>query len=125
MAQVLAEAVKIPRKHLLTLEPGITEPQTFRWKRRTFNSWCLRPSRTPMTSDNEDDDGKQRPANDNRPPDKQVAGGGADAPDRLDAVALSIVRLIGRQIARKYFEALRAVNDNAPPTQDGPDGKGT
>lgn len=26
--QVLAEAVKIPRKHLLTLEPGITEPQT-------------------------------------------------------------------------------------------------
>ena len=26
--QVLAEASKIPRKHLLTLEPGITEPQT-------------------------------------------------------------------------------------------------
>lgn len=26
--QVLAEAVKIPHKHLLTLEPGITEPQT-------------------------------------------------------------------------------------------------
>lgn len=26
--QVLAEAKKIPRKHLLTLEPGITEPQT-------------------------------------------------------------------------------------------------
>ena len=26
--QVLAEAVKIPRKHLLTLEPGISEPQT-------------------------------------------------------------------------------------------------
>lgn len=26
--QVLAEAAKIPRKHLLTLEPGITEPQT-------------------------------------------------------------------------------------------------
>lgn len=26
--QVLAEALKIPRKHLLTLEPGISEPQT-------------------------------------------------------------------------------------------------
>lgn len=26
--QVLAEAAKIPRKHLLTLEPGITESQT-------------------------------------------------------------------------------------------------
>lgn len=26
--QVLAEAMKIPRKHLLTLEPGISEPQT-------------------------------------------------------------------------------------------------
>lgn len=26
--QVLTEAVKIPRKHLLTLEPGISEPQT-------------------------------------------------------------------------------------------------
>ena len=26
--QVLPEAAKIPRKHLLTLEPGITEPQT-------------------------------------------------------------------------------------------------
>ena len=26
--QVLAEAAKIPRKHLLTIEPGISEPQT-------------------------------------------------------------------------------------------------
>ena len=26
--QVLAEADKIPRQHLLTLEPGISEPQT-------------------------------------------------------------------------------------------------
>ena len=26
--QVLGEAAKIPRKHLLTLEPGISEPQT-------------------------------------------------------------------------------------------------
>ncbi len=78
-----------------------------------------------MTSDREDDDGKQRSANDNRPPDKQVAGGGADAPDRLDAVVLSIARLIGRQIAREHFEALQAANDNVPPTRDEPGGKGT
>ena len=30
--QVLAEASKIPRKHLLTLEPGISEPQTTQMK---------------------------------------------------------------------------------------------
>lgn len=30
--QVLAEAAKIPQKHLLTLEPGITEPQTAQMK---------------------------------------------------------------------------------------------
>ena len=78
-----------------------------------------------MTCDREDDDGKQRPANDNRPPDGQEAGREADAPDRLDAVVLSIARLIGRQIAREHFEALQAANDNAPPTQDEPDGKDT
>jgi len=78
-----------------------------------------------MTSDREGGDGKQRPANDNHPPDGQEAGREADAPDRLDAVVLSIARLIGRQIAREHFEALQAANDNAPPTQDGPDGKDT
>ena len=30
--QVLAEAAKIPKKHLLTLEPGITETQTTQMK---------------------------------------------------------------------------------------------
>lgn len=34
-------------------------------------------------------------------------------------------RLIGRQIGREHFETLRAANDNAPPTRDELDGKGT
>jgi hypothetical protein len=33
----------------------------------------------------------------------------------VDAVVLSIARLIGRQIAREHFEALQAANDNQPP----------
>ena len=31
--QVLDEAAKIPRKHLLTLEPGISEPRTIQMER--------------------------------------------------------------------------------------------
>ena len=78
-----------------------------------------------MTSDSEGGDGKQRPANDNRPPNGQDAGQAADASARVDAVVLTIARLIGRQIAREHFEALQAANDNAPPTREGPDGKDT
>jgi hypothetical protein len=48
-----------------------------------------------------DDEGKQKPANDNRPPDGQDAGRGTNAPERLDAVVLSIARLIGRRMARR------------------------
>jgi hypothetical protein len=75
-----------------------------------------------MTSDREDDDGKQRPANDNRPPDGQDAGHEADASERVDAVVLTIARLIGRQIAREHFEALQAANDNQPPDTEKPEG---
>lgn len=78
-----------------------------------------------MTSDNEGDHGKQRPANDNHPPNGKGAARGADASARVDAVVLTIARLIGRQIAREHFEALQAANDNAPPTREGPDGKDT
>ena len=49
----------------------------------------------------------------------------ADASERLDKVVLTIARLIGRQIAQEHFEALKAANDNAPPTPDEPGGKGT
>ena len=67
-----------------------------------------------MTSDRKGNGGKQKPANDNRPPDGQDAGREADASERLDAVVLTIARLIGRQIAREHSEALQAANDNAP-----------
>jgi len=70
--------------------------------------------------------GRKRPANDNHPPKGQDTGREADASERLDAVVLSIARLIGRRMAREDFEkAVRAANDNAPPntgaTEDGSD----
>lgn len=68
-----------------------------------------------MASDREDDDRKQRPANDNRLPGGKNVGNEADASERLDRVVLTIARLIGRQIAREHFEALQAANDNQPP----------
>lgn len=68
------------------------------------------------------DDGKlndrEEPANGNQPPDGQEGAGKADASERLDAVVLSIARLIGRQIAREHFEALRAANDNRGRRED-------
>lgn len=73
-----------------------------------------------MTSDRGDNDRRQKPANDNRPPDGQDAGREADASERLDAVVLSIARLIGRRMAREDFEkAMRAANDNVPKSGDG------
>ena len=48
--QVLTEAAKIPRKHLLTLEPGISEPQTHQMEGNyPFNLTRLLPSGTPQT----------------------------------------------------------------------------
>lgn len=65
--------------------------------------------------------GRQTPANDNTPPDGQDARAEADASERLDAVVLSIARLIGRRMARADFEAARsAANDNAAPECDEP-----
>ena len=69
-----------------------------------------------MTSDSEGGDEKRKPVNDNHPPDGQDAGQAADASARVDAVVLTIARLIGRQIAREHFEALQAANDNNEPS---------
>lgn len=70
--------------------------------------------------DDGDSPGRERPANDNCPPGGRATGGEADAADRLDAVVLTIARLIGRRMAREDFEkAMRAANDNAPPARDG------
>lgn len=56
---------------------------------------------------------KDRPANNNHLPDGRNAGVETDsASERLDAIVLSIARLIGRQMAREHFDALRAANDN-------------
>lgn len=73
-----------------------------------------------MTSGSGGDVGKQKPANDNRLPDGRNAGREADAAERLDAVVLTIARLIGRRMAREDFEkAMRAANDNdAPPEEE-------
>ncbi|MPZ40924.1 MAG: hypothetical protein GEU95_23310 [Rhizobiales bacterium] len=51
------------------------------------------------------------PANDNR-----RADGNVDIAlcRRLDQAALSLARLIGRQIAREQFDAMQAANDNRP-----------
>ncbi|MCO6387765.1 hypothetical protein [Aliihoeflea sp. 40Bstr573] len=58
--------------------------------------------------------GRERPANDNHAPEGQQAGSTADASERVDAVVMSIARLIGRRMAREdYEDAMRAANDNA------------
>lgn len=58
-------------------------------------------------------------ANDNYPPNDQNAEGKIEAFEHLDAVVLSIARLIGRRMAREDFEkALRAANDNVPNSAD-------
>ncbi|MFV0336310.1 MAG: hypothetical protein ACK5JR_19845 [Tropicimonas sp.] len=61
-----------------------------------------------------------RAANDNRPPGEDEA-----IPDtfrQLDAVVLTIARLIGRSMAREGFEALQGENDNNKPSEAGDDG---
>ena len=63
--------------------------------------------------------GRERPANDNRPPDGRNDGHAVDASERLDRVVLTNARLIGTQIAREHFATLQAANDNRPPLRDG------
>ncbi|MFA5633194.1 MAG: hypothetical protein WC997_16925 [Porticoccaceae bacterium] len=73
-----------------------------------------------------EDDRKQsrgeRPANDNHLPIDRDAAGKIESFERLDAVVLSIARLIGRRMAREDFgKAMQAANDNAPNSADEPD----
>lgn len=64
-----------------------------------------------MANDADIEPDKIRPANDNQGP-------GAEPDDRtsqrLDRVALTLARIIGRRIARDQFEARSAANDNRP-----------
>lgn len=66
--------------------------------------------------------GRERSANDNRPPGGQAVGNEGDVSERLDRVVLTIARLIVRQIAREHFEALQAANNSTPPNTDSTDG---
>lgn len=61
----------------------------------------------------EDDDR----AADDAPPPAANDNGNEDTWIRIDAAALTIARLIGRQMAREAFERLEAANDNDPPEQ--------
>lgn len=68
---------------------------------------------------------RERPANDNHAPDGRNAGGDAGACERLDAVVLSIARLIGRRMAREDYEkAMCAANDNSEPDRKADAGEG-
>ena len=61
--------------------------------------------------------GKKRAANDNRSPKGLDVEGDDDVSEHLDAVVLSIARLIGRRMAREDYEkALQAANDNEQPS---------
>jgi hypothetical protein len=43
--------------------------------------------------------------------------------DKIDRVALTLARIIGRRIAREDFERLRAANDNRPVASERPEGE--
>lgn len=63
-----------------------------------------------------------RPANDNAGPQDKPD---AETWSRIDHVALTLARIIGRRMAREDFERLTAANDNRPldigNTEDGAD----
>ena len=45
--------------------------------------------------------------------------GGPEA--RIDAAAMCLARLLGRQIVREHFQQCEAANDNAPPEKEAHD----
>ena len=77
----------------------------------------------------EDDTEPERfkPANDNIGPhgEPDAEKPSAETWNRIDRVALTLARIIGRRMAREDFERLRAANDNRPvaseKTEDGAD----
>lgn len=75
----------------------------------------------------EDDTEPERfkPANDNnRPhgePDAETPS--AETWGKIDRVALTLARIIGRRMAREDFERLRAANDNRPVASEGSEGE--
>jgi hypothetical protein len=74
----------------------------------------------------EDDTGPERlkPANDNIG-ERDAEKPSAETWDKIDRVALTLARIIGRRMAREDLERHRAANDNRPiasgTTEDGAD----
>ncbi|MCR4268990.1 hypothetical protein [Nitratireductor sp. ZSWI3] len=75
-----------------------------------------------MGDDTEPRPERFRPANDNTGPQGEPD---AETWRRIDQVALTLARIIGRRMAREDFERLTAANDNRPSetgnTEDGAD----
>ncbi|WP_036295473.1 hypothetical protein, partial [Methylosinus sp. PW1] len=67
-----------------------------------------------MADDTESEPDDLIPANDNPGPDGKREEPDGETRRQLNQVALTIARLIGRQIARDQFAALTAANDNRP-----------
>jgi hypothetical protein len=72
-----------------------------------------------MEDDTEPERFKQ--ANDNIGPHGEPDGEkpSAETWRKIDQVALTLARIIGRRMAREDFERLRAANDNRPVASDG------
>lgn len=68
-----------------------------------------------MAEDTESGPDGITPANDNQGPED---GPEREAWKRVDRVALTLARIIGRRMAREDFEALVAANDNRPRTAE-------
>lgn len=60
------------------------------------------------------------PANDNQGPE---SGPEREALERVDHVALTLARIIGRRMAREDFAARVAANDNRPIASERPEGE--
>ena len=62
-----------------------------------------------------------KPANDNSGPHGEPDAGrsGAETWRKIDRVALTLARIIGRRMAREDFERLTAANDNRPMVSEG------
>jgi hypothetical protein len=90
---------------------------------------CLFVSKNSARNGMEDDTEPERfkRANDNNgahsEPDAEKPS--AETWDKIDRVALTLARIIGRRMAREDYERLRAANDNRPivseETEDGAD----
>jgi len=65
-----------------------------------------------MEDDTEPRPERFRPANDNIGPDNEPSA--AETWRKIDDIALTLARIIGRRMAREDFERLQAANDNRP-----------